>query len=154
MFSDFLRFFLREQKWLLLEQVSRTSAWSAAQTVSLPRLSRANVVFRRAIVVFRGLALWPPLFFPTQNGCQKSLIIVTLPHKVNSMLHVPRTRRFCSKFKKKRGRVDRPDRDRKDGRGQKGVETVSLRVVADGGTHRACRTTHCPQKEVKPSRIP
>ena len=33
----------------------------------------------RAFVVFRGLALWPPLLFPTQNGCQESPIIVTLP---------------------------------------------------------------------------
>ena len=27
----------------------------------------------------RPQGLWPPLFFPTQNGCQKSQIIVTLP---------------------------------------------------------------------------
>ena len=48
------------------------TARSATRTASLPKL-------RQAKVVFRGLTLWLPLFFPTQNGWQKSLIIVTLP---------------------------------------------------------------------------
>ena len=48
------------------------TARSVARTTSSPKLSPANVVFR-------GLALRLPLFFPTQNGCQKWPIIVTLP---------------------------------------------------------------------------
>ena len=45
-FSEFLRFFFcASKKWLLIAQVSRISARSAARTASPPQLSRANVVF-------------------------------------------------------------------------------------------------------------
>ena len=78
----FLRFFCASKKWWLLAQVS----WTSDQNSSV---SRANSFTAQAesrkcrfpseSVVIRGLPLWPPLFFPTQNGCQKSPIIVTLP---------------------------------------------------------------------------
>ena len=42
-------------------------ARSAAPTASPPKTSRARVVFRG---LFRGLACWPPLFFPTQKDWQ------------------------------------------------------------------------------------
>ena len=51
-----------------LTMTARSAAWTALP----PKPSRTNVVFR-------GLALWPPSFFPTQNGWQKTPIIVTLP---------------------------------------------------------------------------
>ena len=53
----FFALFCVSKKWLLLAQVSRTSARSAARTASLPKLSRASVVFR-------GFAQWQPLFSP------------------------------------------------------------------------------------------
>ena len=51
---------------------------SRANSFTAPAESK-KCRFPRAIVFFRGLTLWPPLFFPTQNGCQKSPILVTLP---------------------------------------------------------------------------
>ena len=41
----FCAFFARAKKWLLLAQVSWTSARSAARTASPPQLGRANVIF-------------------------------------------------------------------------------------------------------------
>ena len=77
--------FCARNKWRLLTQVSRTSdhdhddsSVSCANSFTAQAESR-KCRFPRAIIVFCGLALWPPLFFPTQNGCQKSPIIVTLP---------------------------------------------------------------------------
>ena len=77
----FLHFFVRGKRATAHASVADTRPWQLGQ----PReqLHRPSWVekmsFPRAIVVFRGLALWPTLFFPTQNGCQKSAIIVTLP---------------------------------------------------------------------------
>ena len=56
-----------------------TTARSAARTASPAKRSRANVFFFWTIVVFRSLALRPPMFFPTQNGYQKISDFVTLP---------------------------------------------------------------------------
>ena len=81
-FSDFLRSFCASKKktWLLLAQVSRTSARSPAQTASPPQLSRTQVVFlERARGRFLRPCLVAAIIFPTQNGCQKSPIILTLP---------------------------------------------------------------------------
>ena len=50
------------------------TAQSAAETASPAKTSRANVIFR-------GLARWPPLFFPYKMAEKKSPIIVTLPLK-------------------------------------------------------------------------
>ena len=47
-----------------ISSVCHANSFTAPAESSKRRVSRA-------IVVFRGLALWPPLFFPTQNGCQK-----------------------------------------------------------------------------------
>ena len=59
--------FLREEKWRLLTQMSRTSdhdsSASRANNFTAQAESR-NCRFPQAIVIFRGLALWPPLFFP------------------------------------------------------------------------------------------
>ena len=75
----FLRFFLREQKVAPARaSVAKISLGSRANSFTAPAESR-KCRFPRAIVIFCGLALWLPLFFPTQNGCQKSPIIVTLP---------------------------------------------------------------------------
>ena len=74
-FHDFQWFFWASKKRRLLAQVSRKSDHDSSVsrvTTSPPKLSHANVVFR-------GLPLWLPLFLPTQNGSQKSPIIVTLP---------------------------------------------------------------------------
>ena len=81
-FSDFLSFFCASKKWRLLAQVSWTldhdSSVSRAKSFTALDVSSESC-FPRENVVFRGLPLWPPLFFPTQNGCQKSQIILTLP---------------------------------------------------------------------------
>ena len=44
------------------------TAQSAERTASPPKTSRSNVVFRN-------LARWPPLFFPTQNGWKKRRLL-------------------------------------------------------------------------------
>ena len=76
----FFALFLREQNMATarasvadISSVSRPTGSFTAPAES------SKCSFPRASVVFRGLALWPPLFSPTQNGCQKSPIIVTLP---------------------------------------------------------------------------
>ena len=59
-FSDFLHFFARVKNGDCSRQPRghpTMTVWSAAQTTSPPKKSRANVAFR-------GLALWPPLFSP------------------------------------------------------------------------------------------
>ena len=66
--------FCTSKQWRLLAQVSRTSdqdsSISRANSFS-GQVESSKCIFSQAIVVFRGLALWPPLFFPTQNGWQK-----------------------------------------------------------------------------------
>ena len=63
--------FLREQKMATARaSVADISSVCHANSFTAPAESR-KCRFPQAIVVFRGLALWPPLLFPTQNGCQK-----------------------------------------------------------------------------------
>ena len=75
----FFALFLREHKMAAARaSVADISAVSRANSFTAKAVS-SKCHFPRSIVVFRGLPLWPPLFFPTQNGCQKSPITVTLP---------------------------------------------------------------------------
>ena len=78
-YSVIFALFLREEKMATARaSVADISSVSRANSFTAPAESR-KCRFPRAIVDFRGLALWPPLFFPTQNGCQTSPTIVTLP---------------------------------------------------------------------------
>ena len=71
--------FLRDQKMAAAHaSVADISSVSRANSFTTQAVS-SKCHFPRAIVVFRGLPLWPPLFSPTQYGCRKSPIIVTLP---------------------------------------------------------------------------
>ena len=59
--------FLHEQKWRLQAQVSRRSDHDSSvsrATNCTAQAESSNCRFPRAIVVFRGRDLWPPLFFP------------------------------------------------------------------------------------------
>ena len=77
----FLRFFARGKMATAHASVADIRPWQLGQPREQlhPQAESRKSRFPRAIVVFHGLALWPPLFFPTQNGCQKTLIIMTLP---------------------------------------------------------------------------
>ena len=73
-FSDILRFWGRAKMARLIAQVSRTSddhssVRRANNFKAQPESIKCH--FPRAIAVFRGLALWPPLFFPLTKWLQK-----------------------------------------------------------------------------------
>ena len=61
--------FLGEQK-LATARANVTDINSVSHANSfIAQAESSKFRFPWAIVIFRGLALWPPLFFPTQNGC-------------------------------------------------------------------------------------
>ena len=80
----FLRFFPRPKKWRTaranVADIKTTTGQSAAQNNFTAEAKYSKCRFRGAIVVFRGLALWLPLFFPhTKMAAKNHRFIVTLP---------------------------------------------------------------------------
>ena len=67
--------FLRKQKMAPARaSVADIRPWQLGlphKQLHRPPAESSKCRFPRAIVVFRGLALWPPLFFLPENGCQK-----------------------------------------------------------------------------------
>ena len=76
----------RRIEWVHQSANDKTTTWPPAAGSAwkscfdqLGHDRSAVIIQRCAACPFRDLSWWPPLFFPTQNGKKKSLIIVTLP---------------------------------------------------------------------------
>ena len=71
----FVLFFARAKNGTARASVADIRPWQLGQLrKQLQITAQAEWIkcrFSWAYVIFRGLALWLPLFFPTQNGCQK-----------------------------------------------------------------------------------
>ena len=84
----FCAFFARG-KWRLLTQASRTSdhdSWASHANNLTAEAESRKCRFPRAIVMFRDLALWPPLFFPHKMAAKNHRLSWRCRFKSSTMI--------------------------------------------------------------------